>query len=93
MDDTKPELQVEKVETVMHHSITRLAQNEDEPQSPYELGWKTIAALIALSLANCCAALSNTVGCLTHMRLFNADHISDKYSYQVSSSNTRAWSC
>lgn len=46
-----------------HHgleTIEILAANEDEPQSPYELGWRTIVALIALSMGNVCAALSNT---------------------------------
>lgn len=42
-------------------TISALAVNEDEPQTPYQLGWRTIAALLALSMANVCAALSNTV--------------------------------
>lgn len=43
------------------HSIAALAASEDEPQTPYQLGWRTILALITLSMANVCAALSNTV--------------------------------
>lgn len=42
-------------------SMTELADNEDEPQSPYQLGWRTILCVVTLSLANCCAALANTV--------------------------------
>lgn len=36
-------------------------QSEDEPQTPYQLGWRTILAVLTLSMANVCAALSNTV--------------------------------
>lgn len=42
-------------------SITALAASEDEPQTPYQLSWRTIVALLAISMANVCAALSNTV--------------------------------
>ncbi|KAJ5453604.1 MFS general substrate transporter [Penicillium daleae] len=35
-------------------------QHEDEPQTPYQLGWRTILAVLTLSMANVCAALSNT---------------------------------
>lgn len=44
--------------------IPVLAQYEDEPQSPYELSWRTIAAVLALSMGNVCAALTNTVRAL-----------------------------
>ncbi|KAI1842923.1 hypothetical protein JX266_010941 [Neoarthrinium moseri] len=37
-----------------------LADSEDEPQSPYQLSWKTLMAFVALAMANVCAALSNT---------------------------------
>ncbi|KAE9379771.1 MFS general substrate transporter [Stipitochalara longipes BDJ] len=43
-----------------HHTIEELAQNEDEPQTPYQLGWRTILCVITLSMGNVCAALSNT---------------------------------
>jgi hypothetical protein len=44
------------------HGIAALAaSSEDEPQTPYQLGWKTILALLTLSMGNVCAALSNTV--------------------------------
>ena len=33
---------------------------EAEPTTTYSAGWKTFAAVIALSLANCCAVLTNT---------------------------------
>jgi hypothetical protein len=86
----KPEIsQVETHGTVMHHSITRLAAHEDEPQTPYQLGWRTILALIALSLANCCAALSNTVRYLAPIWwLLGADYSLDKYNNQIPSPNT-----
>jgi len=34
---------------------------EDEPSTLYEVKWRTLGAIFALSLANVCAALSNTV--------------------------------
>lgn len=67
MADTKPEItqmEMREIEilTHKHHNIEELAEDEDEPQTPYQLGWKTILALITLSMGNVCAALSNTVG-------------------------------
>lgn len=64
MEDKKPEIsQVEKVEQHhhKHHKLEDLAANEDEPQTPYHLGWRTLLALVTLSMGNVCAALSNTV--------------------------------
>lgn len=64
MEETKPEFsQVEEVDQhhQHHHTIEDLAANEDEPQTPYQLGWRTILALLTLSMGNVCAALSNTV--------------------------------
>ena len=46
--------------------------NEDEPQTPYQLGWRTILAVLTLSMANVCAALSNTV-CLSISHLNKLD--------------------
>ncbi|KUJ21469.1 MFS general substrate transporter [Mollisia scopiformis] len=63
MEETKTEIsQVETVEQHhhKHHAIEDLAANEDEPQTPYQLGWRTILALLTLSMGNVCAALSNT---------------------------------
>ncbi|KAK6083339.1 siderophore iron transporter [Seiridium cupressi] len=37
-----------------------VAESEDESQSPYELGWRTILAVLALAMGNVCAALANT---------------------------------
>lgn len=70
MEDRKPEiLEVESipVEHAHLHSIGALAESEDEPQTPYQLGWKTILALFTLSMGNVCAALSNTVSPLTNL--------------------------
>jgi VanZ family protein len=64
MEEAKPDVSQMEIapETHnLHHSITALAENEDEPQTPYQLGWRTILALLTLSMGNVCAALSNTV--------------------------------
>ncbi|KAM0815749.1 putative Major facilitator superfamily (MFS) profile domain-containing protein [Seiridium cardinale] len=42
------------------HVSQIVAESEDEPQSPYELGWRTILAVLALAMGNVCAALANT---------------------------------
>jgi hypothetical protein len=34
---------------------------EDEPASIYQVGWRTMMAIIALSMSNNCAAIANTV--------------------------------
>ena len=34
---------------------------EEEPSTFYEVKWRTLLAIFALSLSNTCAALSNTV--------------------------------
>lgn len=44
-----------------HHDAVVVQGNEDKPSSVYQLGWKTMLALTALSLANSCAAVSNIV--------------------------------
>lgn len=95
MADTKPEvLQVENTRHVSG-SVAVLAANEDEPQTPYQLTWKTIIALLALSMGNVCAALTNTV-CISSCQLINFMNspvvtvvlFADKYDHQVSSRNT-----
>lgn len=34
---------------------------EEEPAGGYQVRWKTLMAVFALSMANCCAAIANTV--------------------------------
>ena len=43
-----------------NHTIEALAVNEDEPQIRYQMGWKTILAVLTLSMGNVCADLHNT---------------------------------
>lgn len=38
-----------------------LVGSEAEPQTPYQLSWRTILAFLALAMGNVCAALANTV--------------------------------
>jgi hypothetical protein len=52
---------VSQLERVMTETDVPPVQSEDEPQTPYQLGWRTILAVLTLSMANVCAALSNTV--------------------------------
>jgi hypothetical protein len=52
---------VSQLEHVMTERDAPPVQHEDEPQTPYQLGWRTILAVLTLSMANVCAALSNTV--------------------------------
>ncbi|KAJ5543828.1 MFS general substrate transporter [Penicillium frequentans] len=40
--------------------LEHIRTEKDEPQTPYQLGWRTILAVLTLSMANVCAALSNT---------------------------------
>lgn len=64
MADIKREADTEVIHIEKAHPISDgievLAENEDEPQSPYQLGWKTLLVLFTLSMGNVCAALSNT---------------------------------
>ncbi|KAG8412656.1 hypothetical protein J3459_013901 [Metarhizium acridum] len=54
-------LQTAQVETVIpEKSLNPQMMNEGELQSPYQLGWKTLLALVTLSMGNVCAALANT---------------------------------
>jgi hypothetical protein len=70
MSDTKNE--VETLEYAPQESIQRhhdrdvviVQGNEEEAGSVYQLGWRTIVAVLALSMGNCCAALANTVSLL-----------------------------
>lgn len=50
------------------HLETRITQQphgsqvpEDEPAGGYRVGWRTLMAIVALSMANACAAIANTV--------------------------------
>lgn len=50
------------------HLETSIAQKphgvnvpEDEPIGDYRVGWRTLMAIVALSMANACAAIANTV--------------------------------
>lgn len=70
MADQKAEIsQVENSPIEHHHhhhrTLEDLAANEDEPQTPYQLGWRTIVCVLTLSMGNVCAALSNTVSLST----------------------------
>jgi hypothetical protein len=63
--DGKGEKESPQLERGVEHDLPLgsriLAESEVEPHTPYQLGWKTILALLTLSMANVCAALSNTV--------------------------------
>lgn len=73
IEESKPQIsQLERSEPsediIEHHQKTHnlqeLAEYEIEPQTPYQLGWRTILAVLTLSMGNVCAALANTVGIL-----------------------------
>lgn len=71
------------------HGLAAIAAaSEDEPQTPYQLGWRTVLALLALSMANVCAALSNTVSNIQIRYNFWLIDGSDKHNHQVPSCNT-----
>jgi hypothetical protein len=65
--ESKPEIsQAENTEDIIEHhqkthNLQELAAYEIEPQTPYQLGWRTILAVLTLSMGNVCAALANTV--------------------------------
>lgn len=64
-----PNFIMEKAETTHEEQVSsREDENmtlEDEPSSIYQVGWRTMMAIIALSFSNNCAAIANTV-CLYH---------------------------
>jgi hypothetical protein len=88
VDEPKPE--VSQLETSIvehhrkHHTIEELAQNEDEPQTPYQLGWRTILCVITLSMGNVCAALANTVSNQSQHSYSKLIFL-DQYNHQVPS--------
>jgi hypothetical protein len=47
-------------EQVPNMGVDALA-TEDEPASIYQVGWRTMMAIVALSMSNNCAAIANTV--------------------------------
>jgi hypothetical protein len=57
----------EKQQSPSYNEASSLAHShtdvlvEDEPSSIYEVKWRTIFGVVALSLANVCAAIANTV--------------------------------
>lgn len=63
------------------HSETRITQQphgayipEDEPAGDYRVGWRTLMAIVALSMANACAAIANTVCLLLFMPRINVTY-------------------
>jgi hypothetical protein len=76
-EETKPGISQMETTPIQHHNgrdaLEELAEFEDEPQTPYQLGWRTILAVITLSMGNVCAALSNTVCCSIQGDKFSTD--------------------
>lgn len=61
-------LSMAKTHSETSHFETAISQQhqgayvpEDEPTGDYRVGWRTLMAIIALSMANACAAIANTV--------------------------------
>ncbi|KAF5602905.1 drug facilitator PEP5 [Fusarium subglutinans] len=44
---------------------------EEEPAGDYEVRWKTLMAVFALSMANCCAAIANTTNTIIHFQVMD----------------------
>ncbi|KAF5560687.1 drug facilitator PEP5 [Fusarium napiforme] len=44
---------------------------EEEPASAYQVRWKTLMAVFALSMANCCAAIANTTNTIIHFQVMD----------------------
>ncbi|PNP75972.1 hypothetical protein FNYG_10530 [Fusarium nygamai] len=44
---------------------------EEEPAGAYRVGWKTLMAVFALSMANCCAAIANTTNTIIHFQVMD----------------------
>lgn len=60
-----------KTHSEKSHSVTAVSKQnhgagvpEDEPTGDYRVGWRTLMAILALSMANACAAIANTVSFL-----------------------------
>lgn len=90
MVDTKDRIEMEHHESIpdgntdqveVHRAITY----EEEPSTIYKLGWKTFLAITALALANCCAAIVNTVSFLDTSWPFTISPCSDKHHHQIPS--------
>ncbi|KAF4424476.1 drug facilitator PEP5 [Fusarium acutatum] len=44
---------------------------EEEPTGAYQVRWKTLMAVFALSMANCCAAIANTTNTIIHFQVMD----------------------
>ncbi|KAG5812311.1 hypothetical protein H9Q74_004624 [Fusarium xylarioides] len=44
---------------------------EEEPAGAYQVRWKTLMAVFALSMANCCAAIANTTNTIIHFQVMD----------------------
>ncbi|ENH73508.1 Putative MFS-type transporter C16A3.17c [Fusarium oxysporum f. sp. cubense race 1] len=44
---------------------------EEEPAGTYQVRWKTLMAVFALSMANCCAAIANTTNTIIHFQVMD----------------------
>ena len=76
-----------------HGGIQALAEYEEEPETPYQLSWRTILAVLALSMGNCCAALTNTVSNLIAVQAIWPDNSpADQYYHPLSSNGNNTFS-
>lgn len=55
------------------------SESEDEPSTVYDVRWRTLMAIFALSMSNVCAAISNTVRHLPlAMASLSTDHMANR---------------
>lgn len=57
----KTPLETSHTETTIPQQRHGVHVPEDEPTGDYRVGWRTLMAIVALSMANACAAIANTV--------------------------------
>lgn len=57
----KTPLETSHSETTITQQLHGVHVPEDEPTGDYLVGWRTLMAIVALSMANACAAIANTV--------------------------------
>lgn len=61
----KTPLETSHLETSITQQPHGVQVPEDEPAGGYRVGWRTLMAIVALSMANACAAIANTVRSVT----------------------------
>ncbi|KAJ0116963.1 hypothetical protein J7T55_003377 [Diaporthe amygdali] len=67
----KTSAETSHLERTISQPLNGAQSSEDEPTSIYRVGWRTLMAIVALSMANACAAIANTTNTIIRFQVMS----------------------